>query len=299
MAQQPSSQRQPPGRAPSGSPPRRPAPSYSGQKQGVPRNRSPFRLTQEQFNYLRAVLAAWERSSSKINLFRCDVQVLEHDFVFKTEKQSRGTLVYKMPDKAVYRVTGVKNKDRIVHWICDGKSVYRFDYLAKKVNCQHLPPELQGAGIGDGPLPFFFGAKADKLLKRYFMRIVTPPEPKQLQKTQVWLEAYPRYQHDAANFRRSIVILDIKSMLPQAIEVYSPNGKDWTVYKFSNGKVDENLFDKLFNTDYFKVRVPSGWQLIAHPGTNARQTIAPPQHRRAANRSGPMRRFSPGRGNRR
>ena len=37
-----------------------------------------------------------------------------------------------------------------------------------------MPPELQGKAIVDGPLPFLFGADAQKLKQRYYLRIITP-----------------------------------------------------------------------------------------------------------------------------
>ena len=35
-------------------------------------------------------------------------------------------------------------------------------------------PEMQGQSIGDGPLPFLFGAKADTMKSRYWIREITP-----------------------------------------------------------------------------------------------------------------------------
>ena len=62
-----------------------------------------------------------------------------------------------------------------------------------------LPKELQGKDIVDGPLPFLFGAKAEKLKQRYYLRIITPPDVQ----GQVWLEAWPRFLADARNFQRT------------------------------------------------------------------------------------------------
>ena len=101
-----------------------------------------------------------------------------------------------------------------------------------------MPPELQGKGIGDGPLPFVFGVEAEKLKQRYFMRIITPPNVQ----NEVWLEAYPRYQQQAAEFSKVQVILQIsgptKALLPYAIQIYLPNGKDRTVYQLQDPKIN-------------------------------------------------------------
>ena len=65
-----------------------------------------------------------------------------------------------------------------------------------------LPPEMQGKAIADGPLPFVFGAKADQLKRRYWMRDITPEED--IGK-RIWLEAVPKLQQDAANFQKATI----------------------------------------------------------------------------------------------
>ena len=123
-----------------------------------------------------------------------------------------------------------------------------------------MPPELQGKGIGDGPLPFVFGIEAQKLKQRYFMRIITPPNVQ----NEVWLEAYPRYQQQAAEFSKVQVILQIagptKALLPYAIQIYSPNGKDRTVYQLQNPN-DQSavVFGGVLGGDWTKPSIPFGW----------------------------------------
>jgi len=240
---------------------------------------APFQLTKEQFQELTAVLAAWEQSSSKVDLMRCTLELLEYDLAFVQANQAakpnmiwNGHLMYQAPDHGLFEAkSDAKSGEQLQKWVVDGKSVYHFDAQGKKVIRRDLPPELQGKGIGDGPLPFFFGAPANKLLHRYFMRLVTPPN---VADKQIWIEAYPRFQGDAANFRRATVILDRSMLVPQAVEVYSPSGNERQVYKFSQMQIGRNLLEKLFNKDLFQVQVPSGWQLLANPGANAPHAAA-------------------------
>jgi TIGR03009 family protein len=244
---------------------------------------APFQLTKEQFQDLMAVLSGWEQHSSKIDLLRCHIEILEYDLTFpitvpatapgqpqqiKPNHLWQGELKYQAPDKAWFEAQSTTAKQK---WIVDGKSVYQFDFAGQKVIRRDLPPELQGAGIGDGPLPFFFGAKANKLLHRYFMRLVTPQN---VAEKQIWIEAYPRFQFDAANFRRATVILDRHAMLPSAVEIYSPSGNERSVHKFGGPQIGRNLLEKIFNQDLFRVSVPSGWQMVANPGANAPHTAA-------------------------
>lgn len=240
---------------------------------------APFQLTKEELGNLMAVLSAWEKKSSQVDLLRCRMEILEYDLTFPVYApppaagQPRqvlpnhvwhGELKYQAPDKGWFEAQ-TENGAQQQKWIVDGKSVFQFNYQAKKVIRRDLPPELQGAGIGDGPLPFFFGAKADRLARRYFMRILTPAH---LQAHQIWLEAYPRFQFDAANFRRATIILDAHTTMPAAVEIYSPSGNERSVYKFSGTQIGRNLLEKIFQQNIFQVDVPYGWEMVVNPGAN-------------------------------
>jgi TIGR03009 family protein len=255
---------------------------------------APFELTKEQYQELMAVLSVWEQHSGKVDLLRCNMEILEFDMTFpitvpaKTAGQPRqlrpnhlwqGELKYQAPDKGWFEATTVAQaqdkadefKPQSQKWIVDGKSVYQFNYASQKVTRNDLPPELQGSGIGNGPLPFFFGAKADKLVRRYFMRLCTPAN---MADKQVWIEAYPRFQFDASNFHRATIILDRYTVMPVAVEVYSPSNNERSVHTFSKTQIGRNLLEKIFNQDIFQVTVPSGWQMVVNPGANGPHTAS-------------------------
>jgi hypothetical protein len=88
-------------------------------------------------------------------------------------------------------------------------------------------------------LPFVFGAKADTLRRRYFMRLVMPPEGV---KDQVWLEARPKMQKDAANFASVRLILSKPDLQPTAIEITNPGADpknpSRTVIKLENPSIN-------------------------------------------------------------
>ncbi len=124
-----------------------------------------------------------------------------------------------------------------------------------------LPPELQGKAITDGPLPFLFGAEAAKLKQRYYIRIL--PNTNQ---SEIWLEAYPRFQQDAMNFQRVELILDRQKFLPSAMQIYSPNGKSRTVYKFdvANAKINGGFLQNMLS-GFGPLTKPLGWKTINEP----------------------------------
>src|SRR5690606_13915269 len=175
-------------------------------------------------------------------------------------RESKGEIKYRAPDKGLYHITqvreivGVENgqpkfqlrEEGGEHWVCDGQSIWEYNYEKKQLIERRLPPHMRGKAIQDGPLPFLFGAEAEKLLARYWMRVVTPPQVQ----GQIWLEAWPKHQADAANFQRATVILDGKTLLPFAIEVHLPNGKNRHVHKFENSLVNENALFRFLKGDF-------------------------------------------------
>ena len=229
---------------PAARPIRPPAPRQPGLQQGPAPGqppRVPFQLTPHEAANLEWILNAWQQRSAKVKTFECGFTRWEYDPVFGDPRQpsfvDEGEIKYRAPDKGSFRV--LKPERRQERWICDGTSVYEFDYSKKQLIQHKLPPELQGNAIVESPLPFIFGAEAAKLKQRYFLRIITPPH---LQGQQTWLEAHPRFQRDIANLKRAELILTNKNMTPYALQIYEPNGQSRTVYQFHHIVVNDPLF---------------------------------------------------------
>ncbi|MGA2030655.1 MAG: TIGR03009 domain-containing protein [Thermoguttaceae bacterium] len=214
----------------------------------------PFVLAPAEQARLDQTLNAWEQRNREIKTFDCAVSVLTFDSVFskggKPLYADQGVLRYAAPDKGLFRIDG----DRPQQWICDGKAVYEYKYDSKQVVEYPLPPELQGKSIANGPIPFVFGNEAQRLKQRYFLRLTTPPNVED----QVWIEAFPRYQHDAAEFRRVELILKGAGMTPFAVQIDEPSGKTRKVFQFD--KVVINSRWRLLEGDPFRVSVPYGWK---------------------------------------
>jgi TIGR03009 family protein len=250
---------------------------------------APFQLTQQQQAELMGVLQAWEDRSNKITTLSCTFTRWDYNPVFGMKdpaknpqdptaiipKESRGVLKYARPDKGLYRIeeviecVGMENgqpkfehrKEGGEHWVCDGVAIWEYNYQKEQLIERRLPPQMQGKAIADGPLPFLFGADADKLMHRYFLRLVTPANIR----NQIWLEAYPKYAMDAANFSRATLILDKEKMLPFAIEVNLPNGKERHVHQFSNNLVNDVF--RIFKGDFAKPALPRGWEKVEEPAS--------------------------------
>lgn len=245
---------------------------------------APFDLTPEQVADVERVLRLWEQRSAGVKTFECRFKRWDYDRVFGPKDVPRyediGVIKYAAPDRGVFQVTDTVIYDpqdverrnprqqpiepeRAEHWICDGKSVFEYIPRQKTVNEYPLPPELQGKAIANSPLPFLFGSRADDLKRRYFLRIITPVE---LQTQQTWIEAYPRFQADAANFSRAILVLQNHNMQPFGMKVFATNGKNETSYQFFEIVVNDPL--RFFKGDPFRAGVPIGWKSVVHRSNN-------------------------------
>ena len=228
----------------------------------------PFTLTPQQEAQVDRVLNLWEQRNQKIKTFDCRFKRWIYDVVFgppdKAKHIESGVLRFATPDRGLFRLETTEKEGREVpiednraeHWICDGKSVFEYDPAKSQVIEHKLPPELQGKAIVDSPLPFMFGSEAKTLKQRYFIRIVTPRNAKD----QIWLDAYPRFQQDAANFHHVQFIIAAQGMSPFALRIIEPNGKDYRVYQFYDIVVNDPLI--IFKGNPFRPFTPRGWQLI-------------------------------------
>ena len=252
-------------------------PSPAQQPAPPPRPQQAPQLTPQQQADLDRLLAAWEARNAAITTWSCRFIKWEYNAwspldargVRKQFAESTGELKYAAPDKGSFRIKDTKKwnpqteryepqaGDVGEHWVCNGASIYEFRHVEKQLRETKLPPEMQGKAISDGPLPFVFGAKAETLKKRYWMRIVTPPNVQ----GQIWLEARPRFQADAANFSKVELMLQTANLMPAAIQIFKPGGQDRDVYQFDPAT---NIFDRGLDLirDFSKPATPFGYRYV-------------------------------------
>jgi TIGR03009 family protein len=259
------------------------------QQPGMPRQEQPrqkppeppFKLTPEEQSQVDQLLALWERHNKSIKTFDCRFKRWTYDTVFGRPDQPRfvelGVLRYSEPDKGIFQTTTSEQNGKEIpidprraeHWVSDGKSIIEFDHVKQQVIVHKLPPNLQGKAIADTPLPFLFGSEAATLKKRYFIRLLTPPG--EVKSQQIWLEAYPRFQEDAANFHHARFIISLPKLEPYALQLTQPNGKNYISYSFYDIIPNEPF--RIFKGDPFRPVTPIGWtKVVEEPqGVNARQ----------------------------
>lgn len=248
--------------------------------------REPFRLTPQQQQLLDQILLQWEKESEKVRTFKCTFGRWEVNPAFGPKGNNywlsigEGQIKFKAPDHGVYivkkqqqwdaqRRAYVPRTEGLDHWVCNGKSIFEFNADKRQLIERKLAPSLQGKAITEGPLPFIFGAKADQLRRRYWMRDITPADQV---KRQVWLEAWPKFQRDAANFQHAVVILNRRTFMPEALRIILPDGQNKQDYAFSGTLVNDPL--AIFKGDFMQPRTPRGWQKVVEPALG--NNVAPP-----------------------
>jgi TIGR03009 family protein len=246
-----------------------------------------FQLNQLQQAALNAVLDSWQQQSVKVKTFQCSFERWEYDPVFGPQGniplyKNKGELSYNQPDKGSFQITETnkwqvpaapagqppnaaqqgnwaKQLDAIGdHWVCDGKSVFQYRPDLKQLVEHPIPPQLQGQGIVDGPLPFLFGADAAKLKQRYWMKL---DQQQNQNAKQIWIIALPKFRAQAADFTEVDVILDSDQLLPLYMQVWMPNRSHHTyIFDIKNASVNNPLarIQALFQ----RPSVPFGWKRV-------------------------------------
>jgi TIGR03009 family protein len=248
---------------------------------------APFVLTESQQKLLDQVLIKWEQRSNKVTSFKCSFTRWDYDPAFgrpkdKLKSEGEGFIKYYAPDRGDYSVSELKEYDAakadfvaktegLDHWVCDGKSIFEFVPKNKQLIVRKLPPDMQGKAIVDGPLPFVFGAKADQLKQRYWMRDITP---RQFVGKEIWLEAVPKRQQDAANFQTATIILTDPDFVPFGLQILLPDGKNKTAYIFKDSKINDPLW--LVKGDFLPPLTPPFWKKIVEPDPSDSPPASPP-----------------------
>jgi TIGR03009 family protein len=242
-----------------------------------PQPQVPAPLSPQEQAALDQLLAAWEARSAAVQTWSCTFHKWEYDNAWAGQvngqavavAEKSGEIKYAAPDKGLFRVKESKlwnnaNKqfetaanDPGEHWVCNGQSIFQFRHTERQLVETRLPKEMQGKAITDGPLPFVFGAKAETLKKRYWMRIITPPQVSD----QIWLEALPRLQVDAVNYSKVELILQSRDLMPFAIQIYKPGNLGREVYQFDQ---QNNLINAAMNIfqNFAKPMTPFGYKYV-------------------------------------
>jgi len=293
-------------------------------------------MNADELKWVDDVLRYWESRSEKIKIFECKFQrwdydggPIETDGTRHTRTYAQGAIKYAQPDKGLYRVERLiatsagapgekpkaveQNPELGEHWICNSREIYSFEASKKQVTVTPLPPEMRGQAIADGPLPFMFGAKAETIKARYWVRPLIAAADDKTKQNKYWLEAVPKSRQDAQNFKMVRITLDKQDYLPETLEIFAPHydpprNDARQKYVFSERKTtDEAAFGGLIKQvgegldpfgiifrDFYEVSIPLGWKKVVQSdavGVPVGPAAAPP--RQAEQPPAPQRQFAP------
>ncbi len=251
--------------------------------------RAPFTLTPAQQALVDQILVKWEQQSDRVSTFTCTFGRWEVNETFGPPQEmfqvskAYGEIKFRAPDHGTYLVRTQQDWDKqknayvprsegLDHWVCNGKSIFEFNAEKKELIERELAPQMQGKAITDGPLPFVFGTKADQLKRRYWMRDITPAD---VVNREIWLEAWPKYQRDAANFQHAVIILRQSDYMPSGLRIILPDGKNKQDYAFENMQVNNPL--AILKGDFLPPMKPFGWTKVFIPAQAPAQAAGPGQ----------------------
>ncbi|MGI6400724.1 MAG: hypothetical protein ACOX0A_01190 [Thermoguttaceae bacterium] len=217
-----------------------------------PTNYNPTEAEQQQLNEF---LARWEEFGLGVKRVSCDVHMREFDGVLQQNSKTPfahtwGHFRFITPNQFMYHIRGEfiysdaspegEWKEGQNEWmiVLNSKEFLQYDFKNKNVVVYPVVSEEQDMDLtmDNGQFPLFFVANANVLKNRFYMRIVTPASK---QKTQVWIEAFPRYARDAQQFRSITVILGLKDLQPTYMRRVAVNGKSKTDLTFEKVQVNK------------------------------------------------------------
>ena len=155
--------------------------AYAAQMQKKIVQPAGFPLTPEHTKYVSDLLSYWETNSNAVSKYKCNFRRFEYDpgVVKYRDPQNNqlaahtvafGEIRFASPDRARYETTRIMEftgppqqaggqakydpVDGDMHlerWICDGKSIYEFDFELKRIYDTKLPREIQG-NVAESPI---------------------------------------------------------------------------------------------------------------------------------------------------
>jgi TIGR03009 family protein len=217
---------------------------------------------------LDAHLLAWQKTMSEAKNFSAEFEISKIDPNFpKTPQKFTGSVWCMKPYLARMSQSSVSNRQDYEAFICDGKSLFHYDWKAKLIT--EIPINAE---MGDNlMLDFLRGMSAETVKKRFFIkqRETNPPD-----KNYLYLEIKPKLPRDAQEFDSITMALFKPGVpkgyipyLPVQVDIKKPNGEK-EIWKFSKQMVNVPNMDP----HAFQYTKPQGtnWQYRKQPVQQSR-----------------------------
>ncbi len=238
------------------------------------------------------LLQKWEIKSAKIKTLSVKYKRKDVSRLFNTEKVYEGEARLTSDNRAYLDfweiVQGQAKPVFDERIICDGKDVYQFKGATRQIFVFPLPADQRQKAIQQGPLPFLFNMRAAEAKKRYHMTLAGEDAESYT------IKIIPLLPIDREEYSQALIKLSknpedpSRDLLPQAIRLTSPEGKDTKTFTFSaegmipNKPIGDNWFDGAKMTAGLS-RLPKRadgteqrWAVIHNPGADGQPQGAAP-----------------------
>ncbi len=173
----------------------------------APKIGAPAEKTAEE-KFLDALLLNWEKRMDQLGSFEANC--------VKSIKDKNGTDVFEgkvqlmRPNLARMDLKHTKNKDQIEKIISDGKHVYEYRQLEKKVVAHKIPADdkAKPGEVGGGTIiDFLFGVKAEDMRKNYFISLGELTKDKDGKHAYAMINILPKRPEDVKDFKKARLAL--------------------------------------------------------------------------------------------
>jgi TIGR03009 family protein len=184
---------------------------------------------------LDAHLGEWEKKMGAVVNLRAEIGLKKTDAVFKKDTNYTGVVLCMKPNYAVLRLdnAGDPTKTDYEAYICDGKAVYAYDGVKKRITKITIPQNQ--VGVDNLMLDFLSGMKAKDVKARFDINLFKTDEH------YIYLDIKPLRpadQREFAHLRLALYGPATKfAYLPAQVYMLKPSG-DSELWKFNNPQVD-------------------------------------------------------------
>jgi len=226
-------------------------------------------------NKLDTHLNGWQKNMGDLANFRFVLELKRTDAVFKTDKGYNGVVLCMKPNFAVLRLNNDSDKSGTDYeaFICNGKSVFEYNGLAKTITEWKLPaptPGATGNATDNIMLDFLTGMKAKDAKARFDLTLFKE-DP-----NYVYLDVKPLLPKDKSEFTQLRMALYGPNTkwpyLPAQVFMSKPNG-DTEQWKFKDPQT--NIAG--LTAEHFAAQKIPGWREQEGGKPAAQPMVAPGQ----------------------
>ncbi len=238
---------------------------------------------------MESILQQWEKRSQLDKTLYAEFTRTDKTNVpgFNDVVKYKGVALLQTPNLACIEFRAVLDKqgnelpkpvfhERIVS---TGNDIYHFYAPSKEVFVYPLDKDQQKHPIEEGPLPFLFNMRSEDAKRRYYIELLQKRPTKNNEPGAI-IRIVPRINIDQSEFSQAIVLLNLQTFLPEALQLYSPNGKDTKTYVFSkvehnganNAATRPNNYNGSMMAQMFR---KSGYKVLVNPAPQPNQAARP------------------------